>query len=58
MYEITSGEARTQVGKTRERIKYGYHRWKEEPIYWNSRKCGIKNPRRKGTNQYTYYGLN
>src|SRR6266498_1042955 len=37
MYQTIGDKVRTQVGKTRERIKHGYHRQKEEPIHRSSR---------------------
>src|SRR6266540_6163375 len=54
MYETTSNKVRTQVGKTRQGVKHGHHRWKEEPIYWDSRKCGVKDPQYKSTNQHSH----
>ena len=36
MYQTIGDKVRTQVGKTGQGVEYGHHRWKEEPIYWNS----------------------
>src|SRR6266540_3240761 len=54
LYQTIGHKVRTQVDKTRKGVKHGHHRWKEEPIYWNSRKCGIKDPRHKSTNQHSH----